>query len=397
MKVLLANTGVFPVPPERGGGTEQYVYYLANSLAKLGHRICLISDVVRGCYLHNNVKISEAHSPPPILSTGFCGQMINQTLGGLSVFRSAFLELIRGNSTFDVVHTHGRLGATLLSVLKLGIPFVYTLHDSSPWSSFCHSSIEQAARKAAYSNLEMRTCERADHVAVVSQAMRNELVSRFGIDERKVSFIPSGVDTRTFKPRDPEEIGAEDIGKKYGFAGKYCIYVGQLLPRKGVVHLVEAFKGVKADIKCVIVGEGPDKAKLCELVNNLDLRRKIRFVGAVPLGDLVKLYASASFFVLPSLSEGLPLVVVEAQSCGLPVIASEVGGIPEVIMDGYNGFLVKPQDIDRMRDLIELLSEDEKLCRRISSRASKFALENFSWDKVAEKYGRIYKNLVNSN
>jgi glycosyltransferase involved in cell wall biosynthesis len=395
MKILLVNTGVFPIPPERGGGTEQYVYYLANYLANLGHEVHLVSDVVKGCYFHKNMIIIEVHAPPAKFKMGFCGLMLSQTLGGLSVFKTAFPRLISRNPTFDVIHTHGRLGALLLSALKLKIPFVYTLHDSSPWSSFCKSSVEEFGRKVAYSNLEMRTCKNADHIVVVSQVIKNELISRLKIDEKKISFIPSGVDTRIFK-RPAKEASEEDIREKYCIPGKYCIFVGQLLPRKGVDLLVKAFKNMEADVRCVIVGEGPERTKLSKFINDLSLQDKVKLVGAVPLADLVKLYASASFFVLPSLSEGLPLVILEATACGLPVIAFKVGGIPDVIKNGYNGFLAQPKDIDQIHDMIELLSDDEELRKKMANQAYKFTKENFSWDKTAEKHVKIYKNLLNT-
>jgi len=126
----------------------------------------------------------------------------------------------------------------------------------------------------------------------------------------------------------------------------------------------------------------------------LDLQDRCKFLGAVSLKDLVPLYASASFFVLPSVAEGLPLVVLEAMACGLPVVACSVGGLSDVVRDKYNGFLVKPGNVDRFRSLVELLGNDSRLREKMSNNACDSMRKNFCWNSVAEKYFKIYNSMV---
>jgi len=382
MRVLLVNTGCFPVPPQKGGGQELHVYNLAVSLAKLGHEVHLISDVTKGANIHNNILVHRINAPPASFKMGIYGLALNETIGGLFAFKSAFSQLIR-RCAVDVVHIHGRLAALFLSLMRMKLPLVYTLHDSPPWMCSYDSVIEEIIRKNAYTNLEVRICRRVDHIIAVSKTIKDELISKWGTCDDKITVIPSGVDTKFFEP-----------GKN---KGDYCLFVGQLTQRKGVEYLIRAIHRLSKNIQCIIVGEGPERTSLIKSVNELNLSSTIIFKGAVPFDRLKSLYADASFFVLPSISEGLPLTTLEAMASGCPVIASSVSGVIDVIEDGYNGFLVEPHDVETLSNRIEVLAGDQELRMVMGKRAREMVEKSYSWDSIAERVTAVYKEVIEAS
>ncbi|MFQ6080473.1 MAG: glycosyltransferase family 4 protein [Candidatus Bathyarchaeia archaeon] len=378
MRILLVNTGCFPIPPQKGGGQESHVYNLAVSLAKLGHEVHLISDVTEEAHIHNKIIVRQINAPPASFKTGIYGLILNETIGGLFAFKSSFSQLTR-KCDVDVIHIHGRLAALLISLMRMKLPLIYTLHDSSPWMCSYDSVMEEKIRKIAYTNIEVRICRRADRIIAVSKTIKNELISRWNISDKKVAVIPSGVNIDSFKPENKSN---------------YCLFVGQLTRRKGVECLIHSMHRLSMDLQCIIVGEGPERTSLTELVNKLNISNKIVFTSAVPFNRLKHLYAHASFFVLPSISEGLPLTILEAMASGCPVIASRISGVIDVVKDGYNGFLVEPRDVETLSNRIEILAGDHKL-REIMGRRAREAVEKWhSWDSIAERVTAIYKEAM---
>ena len=379
MRILLVNTGCFQVPPQKGGGQEIHVYNLAVSLAKLGHEVHLISDVTEGAHIHDNIVVHRINAPPASFKMGIHGLILNETIGGFFAFKSSFSQLIRGCAV-DVIHIHGRLAALLLSLIRVKMPIVYTLHDSSPWVCSYDSVMEEKIRKIAYATIEIRICRRSDHIIAVSKTIKDELISRWNICEEKIAVIPSGVDPNFFEP-----------GKN---KSDYCLFVGQLTRRKGVEYLIRAVNRLSKNIQCIITGEGPERACLIKSVNELDLSSKIVFTGAVPFNRLKSLYAHAGFFVLPSISEGLPLTILEAMASGCPVIASRVSGVIDLVEDGHNGFLVEPRDVITLSDRIEVLAGDPKLRMSLGERARETVEKKYSWDSIAERVTAVYKEAM---
>jgi len=175
----------------------------------------------------------------------------------------------------------------------------------------------------------------------------------------------------------------------------YCLFVGSLVPVKGVVHLVEAWHVVVRQCpysRLIIVGDGPERATLHAAVLQAGLDDSIHFAGRVPNEEVALYMASADLFVLPSLSEGFPLVVLEAMAAGLPVVVSNVTGLAEIVDDGENGLLVPPKDSESLAAAMVWLigSPDER--DRIG-RANREAAAARSWRAVAEALVQIYRTV----
>jgi glycosyltransferase involved in cell wall biosynthesis len=196
----------------------------------------------------------------------------------------------------------------------------------------------------------------------------------------KVITIPMGVDTKRFYPSD------QNILKKEYSEEDLLIFVGRLIDWKGTVFLVEAMKDVVRifpKTKLLIIGDGPEKNNLITKINELGLQSNIIFIGQIKNTEIRKYYSAADIFIIPSIivsghTEGLGVVTIEAMACGTSVIGSDVGGIPDVIQNEYNGFLVSEKSSKELaQKIIKLLSNND--------------MQNkFNWDVISNQFIKIF-------
>ncbi len=214
-----------------------------------------------------------------------------------------------------------------------------------------------------------------------------------------IAIVPMGVSPCFF--REVRRHDAEGIGS--ASSQKRIVYAGRLIELKGVNYLVQALPGVLnnfPEAELIIVGSGPMKDDLVELSNRLNLGNKVVCIDKVPQEKLLEIYSSASLFVLPSIvnkkgeTEGLGMVLLEAMACGLPVIGSNVGGIPDVIKDGETGLLARQKAPESLTEKITLVFSDTYLRQRLVENGYRFVKENFSWDVIAEKFIGIYRETL---
>jgi len=208
-----------------------------------------------------------------------------------------------------------------------------------------------------------------------------------GFSPAAICQIPNGVDTELFKP-------AQDIPK----SENRIIFVGALDPRKNVSLLIAAVKKLKDTglrVTLDIVGEGPEQPHLTMLTHDLGIADQINFLG--PSRNIAEHILRAHVFVLPSAYEGVPNVVLEAMACGVPVIATRVGGVPDIIQHRRNGLIIPPCDIEALCAGIQELLGDKTLCQEFSVRARETAVEHFSLSAVADQYAELYKTLLRTN
>lgn len=218
-----------------------------------------------------------------------------------------------------------------------------------------------------------------------------EIIKQLGISETKIKAIPNGIDLESFKPRNKREIrGKLNLPQDK----KIVLFVGWLIERKGVGYLLEAASRIKnRDVLFLIIGNGILEDSLRMQAKSLGLEN-IKFLGAKDSKDIPYWMSAADIFVLPSLSEGRPNVVAEAASSGLPVIATNVNGTPELI-DERMGFLIPPKDSNAIYEKLKILLEDEKLRKRLEKNSRKLIISKiYSWEKCAENYLEIYKKCV---
>ena len=199
--------------------------------------------------------------------------------------------------------------------------------------------------------------------------------------------MDNGVDEKIFFPNQ----GRPENGRKY------VMFVGRIDREKGLFDLVECGKyicGERSDISFIIAGNGRDLNKLRWKTKKAEVQEKFIFLGQTDRDNLVKLYQNATLFVLPSYHEGLPTVLLEAMSCGLPIIATDVRGNRDMISSGKNGILVPPRDPKKMAEATSLLLENDTLRTSLSKNARKTIEGKYTWDAVSNKFLNCYKSLV---
>lgn len=234
-------------------------------------------------------------------------------------------------------------------------------------------------------------CQRMDAVLAVSQDIADRLVES-GVDRGRVHVVPNGVDAR-FCPGDRLAARRRLELPEGAFL---VLFVGLLVPVKGVELLVDAFRrGLPENARCVLVGDGSLEPHLRSLANEEGLGERLVFAGRRPSGEIPTWMQAADLLVLPSLSEGRPNVVLEAQACGIPVIATRVGGTPELIGDGETGVLIEPGDVEMLAHAIERLAADAGLRARMGAAARKrVESSGLTWAATAGKVREVYRQVL---
>jgi len=238
--------------------------------------------------------------------------------------------------------------------------------------------------------------KRSDALIAVSFYTRNELTELYDVDEEKIHVIYNGVDTKKFKPRRDRaglrlELGLEE-------EQKIILCVGRLYYRKGITILLKSIPEVVekfGDAKFVISGRGfkKNEENLRKLAEKLKIEKYVTFLGYVPDEKLPLLYAASDIFVLPALYENFPFAILEAQSTGLPVISTKVGGIPEFLTNNENGLLVEPSDPEQLAQRIIILLQDPELAEDLGRRGRRLVEEKFAWPLITSQVFGLYRKI----
>jgi len=234
---------------------------------------------------------------------------------------------------------------------------------------------------------------------VVSQMVAEVMIEKGVISGRKLKVVYNGIELKNFDL--DKDISREKIRKKLGIRKNQnaLISVGRLFKAKGYPYLVDAINILKKkypDIRLLILGEGPERKKIEEQVKELRLEKNILLLGQKE--NVLEYLASTDVFVMPSLWEGFPMALLEVMAFGLPVVAARVGGVPEVIEDNENGFLVEPKSPDALAEKIDyVLSLSTKKKTEICKRAKKTIEEKFSLKKMVKEYENLYQKLLEKN
>jgi glycosyltransferase involved in cell wall biosynthesis len=224
---------------------------------------------------------------------------------------------------------------------------------------------------------------RAAMVVVFSEEQRETTATRYRLDPRRVAVIPNGVDLTRFS-------GTEQTLH----SPPRLLFVGRLSPQKNVPLLLRALDGVSADFNTTVVGDGELAASLRQAATDLGLQN-VTFHGRADGTELLELYRNADVFVLPSEREGMPLVLLEALAMGLPVVATDVPGNRDVVINGQNGALVPPGDSDRLRQALLSVTSDPGQYGRLSARSRQLA-GKYSWEAILAEFERLYSSLHES-
>jgi len=305
----------------------------------------------------------------------------------------------------DVYEVHNDNGYGLLKAFSrqgLKKPLVHTVHG------VLADEFEQAKQNGSASlrgrvanrfmarlaRLEGKTAQKADVIVTISRYSLEKMQKHYNIDPSKVHIVPNGVDPEKYKPTD----NAAEIKRSFGLTeASVVLFVGNLIPRKGVSFLVEAARQVtktQPDTQFVLVGEGPMKSQLTSDLAAAKLTGNFIFKSGLSEEELAKMYACSDVFALPSIQEGQGIVLLEASASGKPVVAFDIGGVNEVVVNGETGFLANRGSSSELAEALLKLLGDAGLRRRMGLAGRLFVEKNFTWDTCAKKMLVVYRELL---
>jgi len=305
----------------------------------------------------------------------------------------------------DVYEAHAVSGYGLLKALNnhgIKKPFVHTIHGvladeyeqarENRYQSFRGRIANYFMHRLA--KLEEETAKKATLIVTISQYSLEKIKQFYNVDEAKVRIVPNGVDPEKFKPFEDQAA----VKRQFGLENAPCVlFVGSLIPRKGLPFLVEAAKKIVKEYretKFIIVGEGPLKNQLLRKLEAANLSGNFTFLGNVKEDMLPAVYNCADVFALPSIQEGQGIVLLEAQASAKPVVAFDVGGVNEALLNVETGLLVKRGSTDKFADAIMKLLSDTALREKMGANGRRFVAENFTWDICAQKMLNVYHEAL---
>lgn len=283
----------------------------------------------------------------------------------------------------NLIHAHG-FKATILGLIagkQIGVPIIVTGHL---WT-------RENRRLKCYAWLEARFMKLADRVIAVSESVKLDMIE-MGLRQSRIIVVHNGISLNEYSPTT----SGHELRHRLGLDShtKLIGTLARIVHSKGIKYLIDAgFKVIKNDpkIEMLIAGDGQMAKEMIDYVRSVGLASKIHFVGFQP--ESFELLKILDVFVLPSLAEGLPMTILEAMAVGTPVIATSVGGTPEIILHLENGVLVKPRDSLGLGTAIEMILNNTKLTKKIVTNAKVTVEKYFSTPTMANKYISIYKNV----
>ncbi|MGE5375844.1 MAG: glycosyltransferase family 4 protein [Bacteroidota bacterium] len=358
------------------GGAERQLQQLAPRLRDLGYELHILTRHEKGLARFELIEGVPVHRLP---AAG------PKMLAAATFTRSAVWKLIHLRP--DIIHAHEILTPASIAILAKRIlmrPVLVKLLRGG-----ARGDIYKIKRRPFWKSDMRRLIRDVDAFLVISREIDQELAALDVPPEKRV-FLPNGVDTVRCTPASEERKQKLRASLSLPQQAKIVLYAGRLVPEKRVDHLLMIWPEVRTRFPAahlLILGEGAERDRLMEM--NVD---GAQFTGQVQ--EAVPYLQAADLFVLPSSTEGLSNSILEAMSCGLPVLATTVGGAPDVIQHKVSGWLIPPEDVDALQSGLETLLDDEALCFNLGSHARERILSHFSLDSVAKRLAVLYQQLL---
>lgn len=367
------------------GGAERQAYQLATRLSQRGVHVCVLTRRYSGLAPFECLDGIPVHRLP---APG------NRIIASAVYTLASLLWLARHHKNWSVLHTFQLLSPTTIAVLAKSLlgGYVVARMACSSGGGTQYGDVNHI-REGPFVELRRRLLRRADVFIVLNDEGRRDLVE-FELGDKSIQLIPNGVDTELFCPLSTRLVAEKRRSLDLPVEGRLVVFVGRLHPAKGLDVLLDAWQLVVEGLAeagyLVIIGEGELRSQL-EIQAN-DLTPQVIFLGR--RDNVVDYLQVADLFVLPSQAEGLSNALLEAMACGLPVIATSVGGAPEVIEDNVNGRLVPPNDTIALSRSISHLIRHPTQARQLGEMARQSIQQHYSIDAVVEQYVRLYSSLI---
>ncbi len=295
---------------------------------------------------------------------------------------------------FDIVHDNQCLGTGLLGMMSDGWPLLVTVHHPitvdrelalahapGPWQRVT------TRRWFGFVRMQSRVAHELPAVVTVSESSRKDIHAQMGVDIERMTVVPVGVDHRSFRP----------IPGLRPKPGRLMVTSSSDVPMKGLVPLLEAVATLRAqrEVELVVIGKPQPGGRVDRAIARLGLAQTVRCVSGVSDDDLARLYGEAQVAVVPSLYEGFSLPAIEAMACGVPVVATTGGALPEVVgVDGETALLVPPDDPDALAAAIGRLLDDDVLRAALGAAGRRRVLDRFTWEVTAKGTAECYEAVL---
>jgi starch synthase len=400
MKVLFYTR---EYPPYVYGGAGVHVEYLARELSRL-------MEVEVRCFGDQNTSAEHLR----ILGFNSDSLSLTDTKAELApIFKTltTCIQMNSGSMNADLVHCHTWYAqfAGILSKLCYGTPLVVTTHSLEPLRPWKREQLGRGYDASSW--IEKTALEMADAVIAVSQETKQDVLKYFNVDEKRVSVIYNGIDLDEYTvTTDTQALDKFGIDK----SKPYVLFVGRITRQKGIIHLVNAIKYIDSDTQIVLCAGAPDTEEIgLEMKKRVGEVQKTRsnviwIAEMVSKKDVIQLYSHAAVFCCPSIYEPFGIINIEAMACKTAVVASSVGGIKEVVVDGETGILVPLEQETTApfeaahpdqfaKDLaagINRLMGDEKLRESMGALGRKRVEDYFDWKAIAQQTQMLYKKIL---
>lgn len=374
MRLLLINNEFPPI----GGGGSTVTKYAIRHLVRAGHDVTLITSRFRDLPKRETIDGATVIRIPAVRRyKDFCATWELVTFGISALFYCLYFT---SRHKVDFVQAY-------FAVPAGWVAWILQMFKRIPYAVYFGGSDIPGANPSRYKALYplltplLRAIWRgAEFRTVCSQDLVR--LGREADPKSEFTLIPNGVETGRFKPIE------RPLNPKVKI-----LFIGRLIPRKGFQRVIRALpavrKAAKVPFEVEVVGSGAFREELDGIAEKLGVSDLIKYVGTIPYDQLEKAYQYADIFVLTSLSEGMPSVILEAMGVSLPIVASDVGGNNEIVKEGENGRLIQGDDIEKLaQDLAELIN-DKDLRRRMGAKSREMALQ-YDWSNIMSRYNKLY-------
>lgn len=364
------------------GGSGVVATELGKALAAAGHQVHFISYAMpqRLNQFYENIFFHEVEiSSYPLFEHNLYGLALTSKM--LEVMEFEKLDLIHVH--YAIPHaTSAYLARQILRKNHSDLKFVTTLHGTD---------ITLVGLEPSFLPLVKFSIEESDGVTAVSRFLKEKTLTNYHI-ERDIEVITNFIDVDVFKP-----VCNENFKKKIAANDeKILVHTSNFRPVKRVPDTIRILEKVKKEIpaKLVLIGDGPDRSECERLTRELDLQQDVFFLGKQDaLSDIL---SASDIFLMPSQSESFGLSALEAMSCGIPVVSSSVGGLPELVIHNENGFIAEFADVDRMAKYVVSLLKNQKKYNTFSANCRKRAVEIFDKKLIVPQYEKYYEKVLGS-
>jgi len=366
MKILRVVSDLYPAVV---GGLGLHAHEMSKQQAKLGNDVTVYTSNTDGRLIQESKDGYNIIRFKPTL-----------TMGGNSFIPMLFFKLFRTRNDFDIIHAHSHLffSTNLCALVRRfgSPPLVITNHG------LISQTIPMWVHKIYIPTIAKWTFKSADRIICYTENEKS-MLKKLGIDSDKVLVIHNGTDTNVFVPSEKEKNNNQ------------ILWIGRFTPGKGVEYLIDAFDILIKEypnLELLMIGKGYLKESIEQKIRDLDLGKNVIIKEFVPNSELPGIYQSSDVFVLPSLNEGVPRTILEAMSCGMPIVCTELPQLVDVV-EGC-GLLVPLRDSQALAESISKIMSDKELAQKLGANGRVKVAENYSWEDTVKKTVQLYEELI---